>query len=175
MPTHFSTVDFRNEGLAFSGLYRTIEIPLEWVGRDRYHSQWMAAIATYYEAYGKEPPERFDLDADTGEYIDFARLDETMQTQVILYLATDPSAKRHVLIDGQQPASEWLAGAGLPSEEVMVNRSAIAERYSLKSYGERLRHVYQQIIDCPAREEMIDPDAVLDAFLDPERFLFLRS
>ena len=100
--------------------------------------------------------------------MDFGRLDEPLQEQVLETLLADPSKLRsEVELPDLAPA---------PEECIAQNAQAISESYGLAAYGERLGNLYRQILRQEAEIlRHLDGQRLLDAFLDPSRFTLLRS
>ena len=61
------------------------------------------------------------------------------------------------------------------AEEVGENQRILAERYSLRGYGNRLLSVYGKLAAADsARVDNLDGESLLDSFLEPERLALLR-
>jgi hypothetical protein len=101
--------------------------------------------------------------------VDFGRLDEALQEQLIRTISGSNEARRQL-----QPPH--LPDPGEKSEKIAENRTAILANFGLEQYGPRLLGIYQQIMDSPVEPlESLPGEAVLDQFLAPERLYLLRS
>ncbi|MHC4886619.1 MAG: hypothetical protein ACYTGH_16200 [Planctomycetota bacterium] len=101
--------------------------------------------------------------------VDFGRLDEELQRGVIERLAADPSA-------GAALGPVSLTASALTADRLAANRSAVESAYSLGGYGRRLQNLYRAVIQSSSGPvEYLDGHALLDAFLDPARFMLLRT
>ncbi len=166
------TADFTAAGVRLPGLYTQVSVPLPWVDSARLRRAFDGAATRRAAAYGQPPgdlAEQAWRHAVSAERIDFGRLDETAQTQVIRRLHADPGAR-----DALRPAALAAAtDAGL----VEANRQAIAARYSVPGYGERLAAIYAAVaaaVPSPTFSAA-DGTALLSHFLAPERLWLLRS
>jgi hypothetical protein len=167
------TADFREVGVALDHLYDALPIPLDWLAggelRTRMEQAWHRTLA----AYGRESgpgamAEAWAQWADAGR-IDFGRLDETAQRQVIGKILSDP-ARAHDLPFNRALLTTTAMAAVEP------NRGIVEASYGLGHHGERLLQTYHAVLGTPlAGDDPIDPERVLDGFLRPERFTMLRA
>lgn len=166
------TRDFKQEGLDLGGLYERLDVPVDALDLSALRERLAAALDRYFQDYGREPPHdaaQTALDAWVrDDQIDFGCLDEATQEQVIARAVRD-TGLRDVL-----RATAFGRQAGQP---LATNRSVVRERYSLEAYGERLVQLYQGLAAALSGppEGALDGDRLLDCFLDPVRFRFLRS
>ncbi|MCG6861484.1 MAG: glycosyltransferase [Chromatiaceae bacterium] len=167
------TRDFAAAGLDLGGLYERLEVPLKWLDRERLRGAMESAHTEVMAAYGRKETiadsERLWESAVRDGNIDFGRLDETAQEEVIRHLAADTS-------DRASLRPTHLAGAA-PSDLIARNRAVVEHDYSIAGYGRRLEDIYRSL-----SEAAIDPDlaaadgtVLLDRFLSPERLFLLRT
>ncbi|MGD9298834.1 MAG: glycosyltransferase [Thiohalocapsa sp.] len=166
------TADFTAAGVRLPGLYCRLSIPLAWVDTARLRRAFDAAAERRAAAYGRAPAdtaERAWQHATQGDDIDFGRLDEPAQMQVIRRLAADPSARTAL-------RPQTLAAPSDPNL-IGTNRIAIARHYSVRGYGERLSSIYAAVAGATpsATFSAADGAALLARFLAPERLWLLRS
>ncbi len=164
------TTDFEEEGLDLSTLYATLAIPLEWAGEAEFFQALEVAMQASYAAYSKpwkpEYLEQAKAALVVDGKVDFGILDEPLQRNVIRHFVDHPSDRDLLPPFSLSPA--------LPLIE--HNREIVKERYSLEAYGERLLDIYQQLADTqPGKVTSANADALLDEFLQPERFNLLRT
>ena len=63
-----------------------------------------------------------------------------------------------------------------PPKMIAENHQAVAANFGVRDYGKRLVGYYEQLLRAPAEPvEWLDPDRLLDEFLDPVRFNLLRT
>ena len=163
------TGDFEEHGLDLSNLYNRLSVPLTskaWnIGGDFFQTL-EKKMCTSYAAYGREwSPEVFEAAQSKlvrDGTVDFGILDEEMQRTIIRAVKDDPSI--------------FATGLGDSSAMIENNRDVIEHAYSPEAYGEQLLSIYGKLLS--AKRGTIgyaDGDALLDAFLAPERFNLLRT
>jgi magnesium transporter len=167
------TADLKAAGLDLPGLYPRLMIPLEWIGADRFRSALQAARGRVLAAYGRrggpDDLEQAWAAAVEGERVDFGRLDETMQELVIRRLHGAPGAAAEVQPNG-------LLATMATAEQVAAHRKQVVHRFSLEPYGKMLEDVYRVVAEAvPGRAHPLDAGMLLDGFLAPESFYFLRT
>jgi glycosyltransferase involved in cell wall biosynthesis len=167
------TPDFVGAGLDLGGLYRRLDVPLDWLDQDRLRLAMDHALKDIMAAYGREETPG-DLERSWGNavrsgYIDFGRLDEAAQEGVIRHLA----ANRR---DGALLQPSDLSGT-IPADLVARNRSVAERDYSVEGYGRRLEGIYRSLLSSPVDSDLgaADGAVLLDQFLAPERLFLLRT
>jgi hypothetical protein len=155
------------------GLYERLEIPLEWLDQERLRSAMGQALEGVMAAYGREETpsdlERLWSSTVRDGRIDFGRLDETAQEEVIRHLAADAQDRAFL-------RPRCLAGAA--SADLIAHNRSVAERdYSIAGYGHRLENIYRALMSSPVDSRLgaADGAALLDQFLAPERLFLLRT
>jgi len=168
------THEFEAQGVDLGGMYERLEVPLDWVGRDLLLSKAQAGLKRVLGAYGIQPgPDDAErtLSAwvrDAG--VDFGRLDEELQQQIIRRVFNSASA-RSELAPWQQ-----LAGPEDQRARIRKNRHTIRENFSLEHYGPRLLEIYSGIMEAPTGKlDALSGEAILASFLAPERLFLLRT
>lgn len=167
------TRDFTNTDVDLDSLYPQLMVPLDWAGGEGAIRAVLAdALRDYYSAYARALPEdaidHAFASMTIGGAVEFGRLSEPLQEQVIARVAADPGARAQIAPN----ALPWeTAGAC-----VARNCELIASNFSLERYGENLAALYQKVANAPVeRLQHIDHEAVLNQFLDPARFNLLRT
>ena len=166
------TDDFHSSGIDLSGLYRELRIPLAWIDEGNLESMLIRKLARFFSAYHRSPPEdaveRWKLARIHDHQIDFAALSEPMQESVILRVMNSSSARTEI--------SPVKLGQGQSEEVCRLNARLVSDRFGVPAYGERLIGVYSEMMDASIEPVAYwDGGALLDSFLRPERFLFMRS
>jgi glycosyltransferase involved in cell wall biosynthesis len=168
------TRDFRADGLDLECLYQRLPVPLSWIDGAALRQRFNDALASAARAYGRQrAPDDLDrawhaaVDADAC--IDFGRLDETAQEQVVRHLCSTPSAAAG-LERGSPPLP---AGA----KQLEHNRAVVERGYLIAGYRARLETIYQDLLSArPGRIEGHASGArLIDRFQAPERLYLLRT
>ncbi len=168
------THEFEDQGVDLGGMYERLDIPLEWIGRDLLLQRARAGLQRVLGAYGIQPKPD-DAERTLSAWVrdggvDFGRLDEELQQQVIRRVFYSASA-RSELVPWQR-----LTGPEDQRERIQMNRQRIRENYSLEHYGPRLLKIYSGIMDEPAGKlDALSGEAILESLLAPERLFLLRS
>ncbi len=169
------TQDFRALGVRFPGLYARLPVPLEWVGgAHAYREALRRGMSRAWRAYGRTLQdgdiERAYQSSVEGEQVDFGRLDEVLQRRVIRRVLCDSDARAFVL-----PELHCLLGS-TNRHTIEQNRRRIQAECHLDRYGERLLAIYRAMLSNAGAVSIEQPgQRVLDLFLQPERFVLLRS
>jgi hypothetical protein len=167
------TAEFTEAGVTLPDLYNRLDVPVEWIGRQVLQQKAQQGLQRSWDAYGRGlKPD--DLSRTLGAWIhkgrvDFGRLDEALQEQLIRTVARSAEARGQL-----QPLH--LPEPGENSERIAENRAAILANFGLEQYGSRLLAIYRQIMDSTVEPlDSLSGEAVLDQFLAPERVYLLRS
>jgi hypothetical protein len=164
------TSDFKNEGIELNALYDTLPIPLHWIGATAFKQELETAMIKSYAAYDRPWKEDYLNRALQSmiqtETVDFGILSETLQRKVIRHLVAHP-ADRALLPKLDEIVSQ---------KTIDHNRKIVQERYNIEAYGKRLLHLYQTLAAVePSTTTYLPATALLDQFLQPERFNLLRT
>ena len=166
------TADFINAGVRLPELYTRLDVPLAWLDRERLRSAFAAAAQRQAAAYGRpllDSAERAWHSAVRDGHIDFGRLDEPAQEQVIRRLSVDRDAHTEL----RPPALASAAAAA----SIAANRAIIAREYSVAGFGARLAAIYAEVSAAvpSATFDAARGEVLLNHFLAPERLCLLRS
>ncbi len=166
------TDDFKQEQLKLDHLYRELSIPLGWFKGDL-RPQLRSRMEEFTAAYGRKLLDNDFKEAwncwTRGQAIDFGKLDEPTQEWVITRVKNDPGAAD--LIRSMRLLDR-------PTDDVvMQNNQTARKRYGATDYGARLEDYYQDLVETPSSTTCawLDPERLLDRFIDPARFCLLRS
>ena len=171
------TADFTSAGLDLSALHPTLDVPADWIDRNRLRQlMWQGYEATL-AAYSLDSPSdaAAQLDAKlAGATVDFGDLEETFQADIIQKVAQDAGARRALI-----EANGWMATADrTTADQIAENASVVRREFSLEPSGTRLAAVYQAVLagsPDPPIQPLAAPQAILDRFLSVDRFRLLRS
>lgn len=169
---HEITDQFVADGLCLSGCYERLDVPLDWIGEAQVRQAALSGLERNLAAYDRKP-EPGDLERVLGSWlldgrIDFGRLNEAMQEQVITRVVR------------QQAQAALISPSTLPETAVLVgpqaeNRRILHQRYSLGQYGDWLEAIYRQVAGAPTTAcDQLNGEILLDRFLAPERLILLR-
>ena len=162
------TDDFRHNGIALPDLYREWPVDCRSFAADSFHQRYRRKLGEVYRMYGRSLRDA-DVDAaweamTRGGRIDFGKLDETAQAE---HLRSGEKT---------DPQNAPLDPARLDHSVIRDNAEAIRSTYGLPSYGKQLMAVYNRLLGTvPEEPGALESSRILDAFLDPGGFRFLRS
>jgi glycosyltransferase involved in cell wall biosynthesis len=164
------TADFEDAGLDLSGLYSSLSVPLEWIGKSSFHDALEKAMKQSYAAYAKSwQPRDFERAKEVLVHdgkVDFGILDEELQRRIIRHLVECPQER--ALLPPFRPETD----SGL----IEKNRVIVSKNYGIEAYGKRLLSIYQALADTqPGEVSAASAAGLLDAFLQPSRFNLLRT
>jgi hypothetical protein len=166
------TVESVAEGVCLPWSYDRLDVPLDWLGRERVEAAASEGLQRNLAAYGRKPVED-DLDRLLTAWIregrvDFGRLNESLQEAVLRRLvATHGQAA--LLQPNELPEPDSLR------EHLAENRRILGSRYTLARYGEAVEAVYLQVASSAFTvPDNLDGEVLLDRFLAPERLSLLR-
>jgi len=166
------TTDFVDVGLDLGHLYDSLNIPVDWIDLDRLQTELTATLRQTYQQYSLDLPETSISETienlTRGDVIDFGRLGERFQEEIILRIIGDPVCAEAL---SPQRLAQSL------SDEVVDGNGAVArERFSLNEYGLRLMDCYSRLVAAETSSlKWADSTLVLEQFLNPESFNFLRA
>lgn len=167
------TSEFTDAGVRLPDLYTRLDVPVEWVGDRVLEEQAQQGLQRSWSAYGRSL-QADDLSRTLAAWIhegqvDFGRLDEALQEQLIRTVSGSVEARRQLRPPQLPDPSE-------NPDKIRKNRAAILANFGLEQYGRRLMDIYGQIMHSPVEPlESLVGEAVLDQFLAPERLYLLRS
>lgn len=169
------TSDFRESEAHFPGLYESLPVPLVWLDTEGLTRRLAKALVESFAAYGRElPPDGLNraweaMQGGGGEQtIDFGRLDETAQEEILRHLSRNPEARKEL--------TAWPPFQEAETQAIAHNEGVITRHYDLASYGRRLQELYTNLAGGETGALAFgDGERVLDQFLAPERFSLLRT
>jgi len=167
------TGDFKAHDIRLDGLYRHVLIPRDWIDLNIFRRKIERGYSQWRCAYGRpEKPdetERAFQAAMVDDRIDFGRLDEALQRNVICRLAV--SAQMRSEIHPHQ-----LLGVEPSPSVIMRNRAAIRRIYGPDRYRRQLERLYTLVGESRSGKlTAVSGEVLLDRFLDPDRFYLLRT
>lgn len=166
------TNEFRDTGVRLHSLYDRLEVPLSWIGADKFRRALYRGLKQSRRVYGRPlTSDGCDCAYDAavrGNNVDFGRLNESLQLAVMEQIRSFPRLRRRI--------GPMSLDSGLKDSDVAYNTEAIRKAYNLKQYGARLMAVYTQLLKSRAGPvSCLSAERLLDQFLAPERFCLLRT
>lgn len=169
------TQDFKAQGVELPGLYTALLIPLDWIDRSALREHLRRSYAEFLACYQRPAtPVLLDTVERVGlvnDHVDFGKLDETLQGQVIEHVL------RYAPSVSELHPARLLDSAESVQFALTHNPGVIRELYSLEAYRQRLLNVYAAVVQSQATtiEDGLDVTRLLDFFLAPEAFWFIRT
>lgn len=167
------TNDFREIGVEMNQLYRSIDVPVSIFRFDEFRSRLSKMIKDYHQRYGIDFEQHWlDQWVETSvhnQMVDFAKLDEIAQREIIESVQSSPQLQSNV--------HEQINCSPVDSSIIDHNASVVERELSIAKYGERLKTIYEKLMDSELGTtlEYADGDSILSSFFSVERFLPLRS
>ncbi len=167
------TRDFAAAGIDLGALYDRLDVPLEWIDTTRLRHTMARAFTSVMSDYGRttapDQLERLWNTVTDGDCIDFGRLDEIAQEEVLRHLASTPDA-----CNAMQPNR---LSSDRPQAPVAANHAITVRDYALPGYGRRLDEIYTALMSAGPDGDpgAADGTALMDCFLAPERLSLLRT
>lgn len=163
------TRDFQEHRITPGRLYSSIPIPLEAIDeaalRGLLESELRASYRQFGEAFEASHLAEAWEELTRGGSVDFGALPEIFQEKVILLALREPE---------RFPLREWLAetlGQSRPTAAV-----PLLSHYSPTEASKRLLALYRRAVNAsPAPPEWLPKQQILEQYLSPSRFHFLRS
>lgn len=162
--------------------YETLEVPTGWLDEMKLRRAWRLGLRRHHAAYGRWfATEQADAALDrllaTGS-IDFGRLPESLQEEVIEHIITRPAMADELLVEhngGRETAATWLARV-LERRDLVADASRLAP-WSPDRHRDALLAMYRDLLTAPSDEGLgfVDVRRVLDIHLDARHFHPLLS
>lgn len=166
------TSEFRDTGVRLHSLYNRLEVPLSWIGADKFRRALCRGLKQSHRVYGR-PLISDECDcaynaAVRENNVDFSRLNESLQLVVIERVRSSHRLRHRI-----QPLN---LDSELKYSDVPYNAEIIRKSYGLEQYGARLMMIYTQLLQsCAGPVFCLSAGRLLDQFLAPERFCLLRT
>ncbi len=167
------TQDFSKLGINLDGLYERLNIDLNHlVNKETLKLKISATLKQFFTDYRQGIPK----DATETAYrsivqdgqIDFGRLDEAFQEEIILSI----SKSKHAQGDVQSQINLDK----LDSKIIQKNKESIIEKFAQETYVKKLNIIYASLLDMKHdRLEYIKGEDLLNSFLSPKRLNLLRT
>jgi len=167
--------DFEKNDIHLEHLYHRLQIPIEWIGKEKLLIKFKAAISKNCRLFNFTIDEEKILTAFDGmtlsDTIDFGLLDEAFQKIIITALLADQQNVNQLI-----QLNPYLSNpADLADKDALIanNRRAISTHYSQAKYRQNLLELYESVIHTAVRQS-IDKQTLLSEFFDLDAFSLLK-
>ncbi len=167
--------DFEKNNIQLDHLYTKLNVPVEWIGRERLYEKWKSCILIKSGIFD------LNLDEETittsfgkvtsNDLIDFGLLDEAFQKMIILRVSADRTDRDRLI-----SLNPYLSDPGYVSnKEVLIqnNMKAVLLNYNKTIYKEKLIEIYSRVVNSSVRQS-IDKEILISCFFKPETFSLLK-
>ncbi|MBW1724080.1 MAG: hypothetical protein JRJ33_01625 [Deltaproteobacteria bacterium] len=167
--------DFEKNGIQLDHLYSRLNVPVEWIGKERLFKTWKLCVQRAGSMFDLAIDETaiknaFEKTTDK-DIIDFGLLDESFQKTVISKVLSD-SANRDALIH----LNPYLSNPGDVSNRdalIQNNLKAVKRHYNQTRYRKNLLDIYTRVIRDNVHQK-IDKKILLSEFFTLDNFSLLK-
>jgi glycosyltransferase involved in cell wall biosynthesis len=167
--------DFEKNGLQLDHLYSRLNVPVEWIGKERLFKTWKLCVQRAGSMFDLAIDETaiknaFEKTTDK-DIIDFGLLDESFQKTVISKVLSD-SANRDALIH----LNPYLSNPGDVSNRdalIQNNLKAVKRHYNQTRYRKNLLDIYTRVIRDNVHQK-IDKKILFSEFFSLDNFSLLK-
>jgi hypothetical protein len=167
--------DFEKNSIRLNHLYTRLDVPMDWVGKQRFVEAWKTGIQNAQHAFGMpmdEPSVKNAYKKMMGSNkIDFGLLSESFQKKIISTLLTGTANRNRMLL-----LNPFLTRFGEISNKdrlIRSNLKAVLHHYNPLKYGETLMGIYAKVIQINVRQN-INKQKLLAEFVTPDYFSLLK-
>jgi hypothetical protein len=167
--------DFEKNSIRLNHLYTRLDVPMDWIDKQRFSDVWKTGIQNVQDAFGMSIDEISVKNAYkniiAGNTIDYGLLNESFQKQIISTLLSDSANRNRML-----RLNPFLSNPGDVSnkdELIQENMKAVLFNYSPLKYKETLMDIYTKVIRKNVRQK-INKQKLLTKFVTPDNFSLLK-
>jgi hypothetical protein len=167
--------DFENNSVRLDHLYTRLDVPMDWIDKNKFFDAWIAGIQNVRVAFGMSMDETSVKNAcehiTAGNTIDYGLLNESFQKKIISTILSDAACRNRML-----QLNPFLSSHG---EITYINRllqdnmKAILHNYNPVKYRETLMDTYTKVIKKNVRQN-INKQKLLAEFITPDNFSLLK-
>jgi hypothetical protein len=167
------TGDFSELGVNLDQLYNRLELDVGLLeNKELLFTRIEKALDKFFKDYGEELPQQATEEAKNSivrdNLVDFGRLDESFQEELILSAIKSEETKKAI--------RQQCSLNPLPGSIIKANSEAIRDEFSMIAYGEKLIQIYQEIMQAKkGKVEYADGKNLLRQFLSPSRLNLLLT
>jgi hypothetical protein len=160
--------DFENAGVRFDFLYASLNIPMVYISPAILQQKMEHTMMSVYKRFGMEPPQYIiklmGEDLDSADVIDFGRLDEKTQGEIIRILVSNQQVFRDIADVNPflGKLAEWKGNENV----IAANRQRVLESYGREPILKVLQETYQSVLNTPVTHKIIK-SILLELYLDP--------
>ena len=167
------TQDFSNLGINLNNLYTRIDIdPKHLPSKELLKPRIDSALIKYFSDYGKKLPKHAtelayqSIVQETG--IDFGRLDESFQQEIICSVLKSKTA--------QESIQNQVGIENRNINLIQENKKAVMKNFDQQTYAEKVKMIYDLLLNSAFEEiKYAKGEDLLDSFLSPSRLNLLRT
>ena len=167
--------DFIESGMCLDHLYDYLAVPLDWIDKRRFYDRWRTCLHENAKLFGVDMPNSTIDEAfyrmTCDHRIDFARLDEDFQQQVILKILSANQFRHRV-----RELNPFLGEIAKKENEdtiISLNKDIVLSRYGMVAYGRKLLSAYEQTVNLTF-DHHLDKQKLARIFLNPDGFSLLK-
>ena len=167
------TQDFSKLGINLDGLYERLNIDLKHlVNKETLKLKISATLKQFFTDYRQDllkgATEIAYRSIVQDNQIDFGRLDEALQEEIILSISKSKRA--------QSDVRSQINLERLDSKIIQKNKESIIEKFAEETYVKKLNFIYESLLDMKKdRLEYVKGEDLLSSFLSPKRLNLLRT
>ena len=167
------TQDFSNLGINLNNLYTRIDIdPKHLPSKELLKPRIDSALIKYFSDYGKKLPKHAtelayqSIVQETG--IDFGRLDESFQQEIICSVLKSKTA--------QESIQNQVGIENRNINLIQENKKAVMKNFDQQTYAKKVKMIYDLLLNSAFEEiKYAKGEDLLDSFLSPSRLNLLRT
>jgi len=167
--------DFEKNKIQLDHLYTKLDVPVEWIGKERLYEKWKSCIlkksATFNLNMDEKTISTSFAKVTRNDFIDFGLLDEAFQKTIISRVLADRTDR-----DGLIYLNPYLSNPGdVSNKEALIqnNMKAVLLNYNKTVYKEKLMKIYSKVVNSSVRHS-IDKKILISRFYKPETFSLLK-
>jgi hypothetical protein len=163
---------FEEDGIDFAGMYDQLMIPLDLLEEDKVKSELQNHALNAFKAYEIPNPQEHAssiVESVTNDHqIDFGRLSQTLQIELLKHLNSAPSSYLS-LVEGS------LSSRISSQQQIASNQAIIQEKYSPQAFADRIDDIYKALFKSEqGKVNYISSVRLLPQFLNSDGFSLLR-
>jgi hypothetical protein len=162
--------DFENAGVRYNALYSAMNIPLVYVSSSLLRKKLENAMASIYRSFNIEPPQylikMMGEDLLSRNMVDFSRLDEKNQRDIIRVLVSNQAVVRDIA--GINPFLDTLKDWKPDEDLIEANRQSVLASYGREPILKLLQETYGKVLNTPVTHKIVK-SILLELYLNPLR------
>jgi hypothetical protein len=167
--------DFEKNKIQLDHLYIKLDVPVEWIGKERLYEKWKSCIlkksATFNLNMDEKTISTSFAKVTRNDFIDFGLLDEAFQKTIISRVLADKTDRDRLIY-----LNPYLSDPGdVSNKEALIqnNMKAVLLNYNKTVYKEKLMKIYSKVVNSSVRHS-IDKKILISQFYKPETFSLLK-